>query len=177
MTGKQDWRDKDIDKTERYTPEPIVSACRRAMGGIDLDPASCDRANRVVRADRYYTFEQDGLGFPWKGRVFLNHPYGRGRNEAWMKKLFSEYEKGNIDRACVVSYAATSEAWFRPLLDHPQCFLYGRTNFIGPDGRTMKGNPRGSVVTYLSRDGSSLGFFEQFETLGAVKIRPEARNG
>lgn len=35
---------------EYYTPAPIVEAAREVLGGIDLDPASCDMAQETVRA-------------------------------------------------------------------------------------------------------------------------------
>lgn len=62
---------------EWYTPASIVDAAVQVMGAIDLDPASCEEANRVVRAARYFTAEDDGLTAPWSGdRIFLNPPGG-----------------------------------------------------------------------------------------------------
>ncbi len=64
---------------EHYTPPAIVEAARAAMGGIDLDPASCALANEVVQARTYWS---DGaLSLPWcyahhAQRTFLNPPGG-----------------------------------------------------------------------------------------------------
>jgi hypothetical protein len=41
------------------------------MGGIDLDPASCEEANiKVVKATHYYTMEDDGLDSRGSGVFF-----------------------------------------------------------------------------------------------------------
>jgi len=58
-------------EVEYYTPVEIIEAARRVMGGIDLDPASSENANRIVRATRIFTAQDDGLSQPWNGRVWL----------------------------------------------------------------------------------------------------------
>lgn len=62
---------------EWYTPPEYTHAARECMGAINLNPASCEIANRTVRATTYYTIEDDGLTKPWYGRVWLNPPYSR----------------------------------------------------------------------------------------------------
>lgn len=59
---------------EHYTPGEFVEAARHVLGAIDLDPASCARANATVRAARFYSAKDDGLAQPWHGRVILNPP-------------------------------------------------------------------------------------------------------
>lgn len=64
------------ESNEHFTPMAIIEAAHELMGGIDLDPASCEAANRLVLADRYYSLEDPGHAQQWGGRVFLNPPGG-----------------------------------------------------------------------------------------------------
>lgn len=155
-----------------YTPAFVIKAVHKCMGRIDLDPASCAKANEIVRAYEYITKEEDGLGVLWNRlsecKVFMNHPFGRGENEKWIQKVIKEYMEYRISEACVLTYACTSEKWFQPLFAYPMCFLYPRTNYLGTDGKPVKGVTKGSVVTYLGDNVTS--FVNAFMDLGKVKI-------
>ena len=151
---------------EYYTPQPIIEAARATMGGIDLDPASSLTANLRVGASTIFTCE--GLSQTWSGRVWLNHPFSREHNAEWIDKLIFSYRHGLVTQACCITFAATSERWFQPLLAYPQCFLCPRTNYYLPDGTLKRGVTKGSVVTYL---GPSAGVFKlEFAKLGVVKV-------
>jgi ParB family chromosome partitioning protein len=60
------------ETAEHYTPAYVVDVVRAALGTIDVDPASCEAANRVVQARHFFTRADDGLRQPWRGTVFLN---------------------------------------------------------------------------------------------------------
>lgn len=154
---------------EWYTPALYVQAARRVLGGIDLDPASCDRANEIVRADVYFTREDDGLAHDWRGRIWLNPPYG-GAQAAFTDHLVAEYERGHILAAILlVNSHATDTDWFQPLWDHLLCFSEGRINFIGPTGEIESGSTHGSVFAYLGPDRAA--FAGQFRDFGAIVER------
>lgn len=154
---------------EYYTPTSIIEAARQLMNGIDLDPFSSPQANRSVQARRFYTIADDGFARPWKCRsLFMNHPFGRTTNARAIEKLCMEVEFGNVRQACVLTYAATSERWFRPMMNHPQCYLFPRTNYLLPNGAIKAGVTKGSVVTYIGHDLTA--FRRIFAPLGAVKV-------
>ena len=59
---------------EWWTPSPYVEAARQVLGAIDLDPASCARANETVKAAGFFDIDADGVTQDWPGRVFMNPP-------------------------------------------------------------------------------------------------------
>jgi len=189
-------------KVEYYTPPNIIKLVHKMFNKIDLDPASSPQANKIVKADMFYTepsyyelpTKNDRLptrfftslggltqGYVWYGNVWLNHPFSKGENVCkttgngctklscykrgwhlgtklpsnadWVNKMIEHYENGSITQGLMITYASTSETWFKPLLKYPKCWIYGRTNYI--DGNTMKvqkGVTKGSVITYFGND-------------------------
>ena len=69
---------QDSGVCEYYTQEYIIDLAQEVLGVIDLDPASCSLANKVVRANNIFTIEDDGLSKPWFGNVWMNHPFHKG---------------------------------------------------------------------------------------------------
>jgi len=138
------------------------------MGNINLDPFTSEKANRKIKASSYFTKDHSALDEKWWGNVWMNHPFSREMNKKCIEKLVSEYECGNVEQACCITFAATSEKWFRPLLAYPQCFIHGRTNYYLPNGTKKKGVTKGSVVTYLGANVDK--FVKIFSRIGTVKI-------
>jgi len=155
---------QDSGNFEYYTPIEYPEAACLVMGSIDLDPASSLKANQRIQADYY--FAEKGLEKTWFGNVWMNHPFSRINNPLWINKLVSEYENGNVEQACCITFAATSETWFRPLLGYLQCFIHSRTNYYLPNGEKKKGVTKGSVITYLGDNEDDFkGIFSQFGTV------------
>ena len=50
---------QDSGTVEYYTDPRIIEAARRVMGGIDLDPASSQLANRTVKAEMFFSLQDD----------------------------------------------------------------------------------------------------------------------
>lgn len=168
---------QDSGNVEYYTPIWIIEAARLVMGSIDLDPASSEKANEIVKAKFYCANinvpclgNSNGLKCAWFGNVWLNHPFSKRENKLWIDKLLYEYEVSmTIKQACCITYASTSEKWFQPLMEYPQCYFFKRVNYI--DGLTLlpkNGVTKGSVVTYLGPNDDK--FARVFSQYGKIMV-------
>lgn len=151
LSGSVDW----------WTPPYIIDASRRALGGtIDLDPASSPEANVKIRAKRIYTEEQDGLAFPWEGRIFLNPPGGKmgtaSRQKLFWQKLVYDWQKGRITAAVFLSFSIelfqTSQV--KPLglptpHDFTVCFPARRIAYLKEGSIFSHSPPHSSALIYL----------------------------
>lgn len=162
---------------EWFTPVDILERVRAVLGTIDLDPASCAEANRLVCAKEYYTNLDDGLKQDWRGNVYVNPPGGKTGNRSnvgifWAKLM---HEQQYIDQAifmCFSSEALQTTQRYAPLsvLDFPICIPKRRVRFI-PEGNVLKHSPSHSnaIVYVPGRVDNRKLFYESFATLGAVR--------
>lgn len=157
---------------ERYTPAKYIEAARTVLGGIDLDPASCERANRLVRAGRYFTEDNDGLKQYWSGRVWMNPPYGKTNGKSnqglWLTKLLDDYDSCRLIGAIALVNAVTDRTWFAPLWRYPLCFSDHRIRFESGDGDNEDSPTHGSVFVYLGRDPDA--FKREFGRFGQIVL-------
>jgi DNA N-6-adenine-methyltransferase (Dam) len=152
---------------EWYTPADIIDAARDVLGGIDLDPASSPLANATVKAERYYTIDDDGLSQPWWGRVWMNPPYTVRLIDQFIARLIDEHRAGNVTAALVLTNNSTDTGWWQSLARCSEglCMLEGRVRFHSPEGE--RGTPlQGQTVAYLGAERSL--FIERFDEFGVV---------
>lgn len=71
---------------------------------IDLDPYSCEVANRLVRARRIFTMADDGHAQSWQCDSAHINPPGRQVVDAW-RKLVDEWRAGRCLRACWIGFS------------------------------------------------------------------------
>lgn len=144
------------------------------MGSIDLDPASCAEANEIVRADHYFTAEDDGLSHHWLGNVLLNPPSkdgARKRKNGETVRLFWEELWWQYERSCSVEQAVWVGYSLEQLLslqrcdlevdyplDYPFCIPRSRLKFSGD--RPTHGN----YIVYLGPNVRA--FMENFASFG-----------
>jgi hypothetical protein len=134
---------------EFYTPPHLIEAARRVLGGIDLDPSSCDSAQQQVQAERYFTHEDDGLSQPWVGRCWINPPYrGAGR---FVDKLLAELRAGHVTEAVLLVNSYTELQWFHRAATACAaiCFLLDRVTFKRPEDDHLTRSAYGSAVIYF----------------------------
>jgi phage N-6-adenine-methyltransferase len=157
------------DSDEWYTPAEYIEAARTVMGGIDLDPATCEMAQTVVQAENYLTKIENGLAMTWIcERVWLNPPYSNP--DAWISKLVNQYEaKEHVKQACVLVNNATETAWFQMLLSrYPVCFPSKRLAFWRHDHEGVQAR-QGQAIFYLGSNVAQ--FAKTFGEFGPVLRR------
>lgn len=147
---------------EWYTPTRIVERVILVLGEIDLDPCSNSRTAPNVPAAHHFTQEDNGLALPWRGRIYMNPPYGRATIGKWIKKLLTEWQAGRVTQALVLLASRTDTQWMAQLREFPRCYILGRLRFSGH----KNGAPFPSVVVSLGCDLQT--FTAAFKDIGDV---------
>lgn len=166
---------------EWYTPAHIIERVQYLFGHIDLDPCSNseDPALANVPARVHYAQPRNGLAESWRVepfeddhgemsyavRVYMNPPYG-DEIGAWVDRLVSAYESGEITEGVALLPARVDTGWWAKLRGYAVCFVRGRLKFSGAENSA----PFPSALVYLGRDID--GFLDAFGEVG--EIRPAA---
>lgn len=136
----QDFNTNTKNNDEWLTPPYVISA----LGEFDIDPCS-----PVCRpwdtANNHFNVNDDGLLQEWKGRVWLNPPYGNKTFE-WLSKL-AEHKNGI---ALIFSRTETKgfhkEIWEKA---HSIFFFKGRLSFYKVTGEKAScANAPSCLVSY-----------------------------
>ena len=126
-------RQRDENVSELYTLDSTIGLIRSYFGGtIELDPASCDAANKVVKARRYFTKETNGLEQEWNANsIYVNPPFCE--LDKWSKKI--KYEAGLLNdkkpKEIFVMVPCRETEWMKELLSEATAMLmpHRRTQF------------------------------------------------
>jgi phage N-6-adenine-methyltransferase len=139
-TGDNEW----------YTPEKYIILACKVMGGIDLDPASSEKANAVVKAKRFYSEADNGLTQQWNGKVWLNPPYSQDRLGLFVDKMVEERSAGRVTEAIMLTNNYTDTGWFHKACEIADalCFTRGRIKFAGANGAECA-PPQGQIFYYF----------------------------
>jgi len=159
--------EKSTGEYEWNTPPEIIELARQVLGRITLDPASNPIAQKIIRATRFHTMENDGLSVPWRGRVWLNPPYAQPLVGQFVEKLVQHIAAGDVTSAILLVDNKTDTQWFDRAASTATrfCFTRGRINFLRPDG--SPGSPtNGSVLLYFGDDAAL--FAKTFRQIGRI---------
>lgn len=144
------------------------------MESIELDPASCTEANEIVKAERYYTKEQNGLQQKWRARsLWLNPPYARDEHYQsgighFIKKCVDAYQSGDVQQAIILATTEANARWFYPLWQYIICIPDHRVKFLSPekDPRGVYQHMFGTCFVYLGPNEQR--FAEIFSQFGHI---------
>lgn len=131
------------------TPPNLLDDLYQVVGsGFDLDPCSPTRRG-PVRARLRYTAADNGLELPWRGKVFVNPPYGR-QLSSWIAKGRAEAEAGRASLVVALVPARTDTRWWH---DHVAAradvwLLRGRLSF----GDGLQAAPFPSAIVVWGAD-------------------------
>lgn len=148
-------------ENEWYTPECYIQSARKVMGSIDLDPASTDFANKIIKAKKYFDSKSDGLKQKWFGNIWMNPPYAQPLINDFINKLESEV----YNQAIVLVNNATETSWGQKLLElsNAVCFHNKRIRFINPENESN--SPlQGQMIIYIGKNYK--GFIDEFKQYG-----------
>lgn len=156
FTGEVEW----------YTPAEYVEAARKLMGGIDLDPASSDAAQKTIRAKHYFTQNDNGLEKEWTGRVWLNPPYGDTIGP-FVSRLVEAVKSKSVTEAVLLTHNSCDTGWWHEAVAASAAVLFtrGRINFQRSDGFTAS-PPLGQSFFYFGKRPKS--FATRFSEFGYV---------
>lgn len=153
-------------ENEWYTPPEFIEAARSVMGCIDLDPASSDIANNIVKADKYYTKANDGLFEEWKGNIWMNPPY----SQPLVSNFIDKFINSEFNQAVILVNNATETKWFQSIAEISQaiCFPSSRIKFLDVNGEPKMYPLQGQSLLYFGDDKDK--FINEFKKFGFVVV-------
>jgi len=162
---------------EWHTPPEYIEVARAVLGVIELDPASSDRARETVKAERYFTREDDGLRQEWHGRVWLNPPYSQPSITNFVNKMLSDRAEGRVSAAIMMTNNCTDASWFQQAAQAADavCFTRGRIKCRDASGAECGTPTQGQAFFYFGDDAS--GFIARFREKGVSMVSAQSRAG
>jgi phage N-6-adenine-methyltransferase len=160
FTGEVEW----------YTPPEYIDLARKVMGGVDLDPASSDKAQVCVQAKSYFTVADDGLTKEWNGAVWLNPPYKQPHIFDFAVKMVKEVQSGRVTQAIMLTHNYSDTEWFQLLASEcvAICFTRGRVKFVDSYGEVAAPTQGQAFFCFGNKPAK---FAKAFSKIGLV-VRP-----
>ena len=160
---------KPLDRTCWYTPKIYIESSRKVLEGIDLDPFSDELANRVVKAKKYFTEEDNAFFQHWNAKsLFMNPPYTKGIIDMAVEKLLINLNRGDVHSAIVLTFNCTETNWCQDMFSHADacCFVNKRIKFVSLDKKASSSPPRGNIFFYFGDNKNK--FEREFQQYGKI---------
>jgi len=169
IEGNKPNRTSFMGDPEWFTPAEYIELARGVLGTIELDPASHPQAQKTVRAEKYFTLDDNGLKQKWAGKVWLNPPYAQPAIGYFINKLLEEITAERVKEAILLTNNYTDSAWFHKAAraSAAVCFTHGRIQFVALD--VGAGSPtRGHAFFYFGRNPKR--FMAAFREIGLIML-------
>lgn len=158
--------------SEWFTPDVILDRAKQVLGRIDLDPASCEAANRRVEATEFFTKEQDGLSQNWNGAhtIFLNPP-GDKRGalpKAFWNKLRSMTCAYGFQAGIYVGFSLEQLRYLEGIKNASTAIIKQRVKYLRPDGSVGESPAHGSFVSFIGEESYGNKFYSVFSDISNV---------
>jgi hypothetical protein len=162
-----------IDSNENYTPSDLIDLVHEFYGFPELDPFSCELANRTVKAQKIFTIQDDGFKQNWRRAktLWLNPPYSAGFVEKVVDKLIQTLNETEAE-AFLLTNTDNSTAWYKKALNRCDrfCLPSTRLTFYSPkraaEGKKQDQNRFSQTLFYFGLQPQR--FEEIFEGWGTV---------
>ena len=135
---------------EWETPRYIVSAAEKLIRKkFTLD--ACAANQKMAKAPKFFTPEDDALVRNWTGNVWMNPPYGR-KIHIWIDKALEEVRNNHARVVCCLLPARTDTQYFHKLCTKGDIYLIeGRITFL-VNGVAGDGAPFPSMLVVFTRE-------------------------
>lgn len=152
---------------EWYTPPEFIASARTVLGEIELDPATSEIANETVKAQEYFTEQDDALSLDWPpGKIWMNPPYASGLIGPFCDKYADAIEAGDSEGIVLVNNASETGWWQRlASVSSAICFPKSRVRFHSPEGE-MGAPLQGQTIFYSGPEPER--FCAEFSQFGFV---------
>jgi phage N-6-adenine-methyltransferase len=145
-----------IDSNENYTPSDLIDLVHQFYGYPDLDPFSCELANRTVKAQKIFTIQDDGFKQNWRQAktLWLNPPYSAGFVEKVVDKLIQTLNETEAE-AFLLTNTDNSTDWYKKALNQCDRFIlpHTRLTFYSPkraeEGKKQNQNRVSQTLFYF----------------------------
>lgn len=164
MNTDLEWRKSTSQ--EWYTNENVIKSVRNVLGEIELDPASCEFANQIVKAKTFYTASDDGLTKEWNGKIFINPPFKR------VKEFKNKLKESDYDEAILLTAGYYDRKWFQEILNEADacCLIRGRLKHYNENVKiSQSASNFGHAIFYYGPDVNK--FALEFKSYGTVVVR------